>query len=58
MRQEFKPKESSAIQDLQEQLAAAQGAIDFLMSAAGSEELSDDDTSTNTSTTTSTTAKA
>lgn len=49
MRQEFKPKESSAIQDLQEQLQATQDAINYiLMSSADTSVV--DDTSTTTDT--------
>jgi hypothetical protein len=49
MRQEFKPKESSAIQDLQEQLQATQDAINYiLMSSADTSAV--DDTSTTTDT--------
>lgn len=49
MRQEFKPKESSAIQDLQEQLQATQDAINYiLMSSVDTSAV--DNTSTTTDT--------
>jgi hypothetical protein len=47
MRREFKPKENTAIQDLQEQLQATQDAINYiLMSSADTSAV--DDTSTTT----------
>lgn len=49
MRQEFKPKESSAIQDLQEQLQATQDAINYiLMSSADTSAVDDISTTTDT----------
>lgn len=53
MRREFKPKESSAIQDLQEQLQATQDAINYILMSSAEVPAADD-----TSTTTTTDAKA
>lgn len=49
MRREFKPKESSAIQDLQEQLQATQDAINYILMSSA-EVPAVDDTSTTTGT--------
>lgn len=49
MRREFKPKESTVIQDLQEQLQATQDAINYILMSSAEVSAAD-----NTSTTTDT----
>ena len=48
MRREFKPKESSAIQNLQEQLQATQDAINYILMSSADTSAADDTSTTDT----------
>ena len=50
MRQEFKPKESTAIQNLQEQLQATQDAINYILMSSAEVPAVDDTSTTATDT--------